>query len=340
MSILTIIIGILMISILALVHELGHYFAAKYSGIPVEEFSIGFGPTIFKKEYKGTFYKIGALPILGYCKIKGMEGNYDAKDGFFKQNRFKRFITLAMGPFMNFIAAIILFAVVFTSFGNPFVPSTIIATVATDSPAYSAGFQPGDKIIKIDGIIIEEWSKITELIQESEGKVLQFTVQRKGQEITLEVQPKKDIMTNRYVIGIYSRGQRYNLFSSLYQGVKWTLNVLYQMFTSIPKLFTRVGISSITGPIGIISMTGEAASGGLGSLIWFMAFISIALGFTNLLPIPALDGSWIVIVIWEAITRKQVPPEKQATVQGIGFVFVLALMFLVSIKDILRIIGK
>lgn len=340
MTVWTILIGILMISVLALLHEIGHFFAAKASKIPVEEMSIGFGPTIFKKKSGNTVYKIGLLPILGYVKIKGMEGDFEAPDGFFKQNRFKRFMTLVMGPVMNFIAAIVLFSIVFTSFGNPFKPSTTVGSVAVGSPADVAGIIKGDKILEMNGYEIMSWEQIVDLTQKSEGNQIVVVVNRSGKELSFVVTPKKDATNSRWVMGIYSQGERYNILKSFIEGAKWTFTLLYRMFTSIPMLFTRSGLSSITGPIGIISMTGEAASGGFASLIWFMAFISIALGFTNLLPIPALDGSWIVIVIWEAITRKPVPPEKQASVQGFGFVVVLALMFLVSIRDILRILGK
>lgn len=340
MTVWTILIGILMISVLALLHEIGHFFAAKASKIPVEEMSIGFGPTIFKKRSGNTVYKIGLLPILGYVKIKGMEGDFEAPDGFFKQDRFKRFMTLVMGPVMNFIAAIVLFSIVFTSFGNPFKPSTTVGSVAVGSPADVAGIIKGDKILEMNGYEIMSWEQIVDLTQKSEGNQILVVVNRSGKELSFVVTPKKDATNSRWVMGIYSQGERYNILKSFIEGAKWTFTLLYRMFTSIPMLFTRSGLSSITGPIGIISMTGEAASGGFASLIWFMAFISIALGFTNLLPIPALDGSWIVIVIWEAITRKPVPPEKQASVQGFGFVVVLALMFLVSIRDILRIIGK
>ncbi len=340
MTVWTILIGILMISVLALLHEIGHFFAAKASKIPVEEMSIGFGPTIFKKQSGNTVYKIGLLPILGYVKIKGMEGDFEAPDGFFKQNRFKRFMTLVMGPVMNFIAAIVLFSIVLTSFGNPFKPSTTVGSVAVGSPADVAGIIKGDKILEMNGYEIMSWEQVVDVTQKSEGNQIVVVVNRSGKELSFVVTPKKDATNSRWVMGIYSQGERYNILKSFIEGAKWTFTLLYRMFTSIPMLFTRSGLSSITGPIGIISMTGEAASGGFASLIWFMAFISIALGFTNLLPIPALDGSWIVIVIWEAITRKPVPPEKQASVQGFGFVVVLALMFLVSIRDILRILGK
>ncbi len=381
-TILTIIYGIIIIGFLALVHETGHFIAAKLSGIGVEEFSIGFGPTIVQKRKgeravfiwdkkdklfvkeqqlqkskekdekfkpeplemeesnKGTLYKICLLPILGYVKIKGMEGDFDAPDGFFKKGLFKRFITLFMGPFTNFITAVVIFAVVFSSFGNPLAPSTVVSSVSLNSPAYVAGIMPGDKIIAINGQSINSWKDMTDLIHNSNGNLLQVTVLRKNNNLTLNIAPKKDSLSSQWVIGIFRQGEKYNPLLALWEGIKWTGNVLYKTFTLLPTLFTKQGFSSLTGPIGIVAMTGEAASGGFANLLWFTAFISIALGFTNLLPIPALDGSWIVLVLWEAITKKPVPPEKQAGVQSVGFVAVLGLMFLISIKDILRLFGR
>jgi len=340
MNILTVVYGILIILILAMFHELGHFFAAKLSGIGVEELSIGFGPTIYQKEAHGTVYKIGVLPILGYAKIKGMEGNFDAPDGYFKKGLWSRFFTIFAGPLMNFIVAIVLFSFVFAAFGNPFTPTTTIAKATSNSPAYYAGFESGDKIIEIDGKVINQWQEVTDIIHNCNGKTLSIIVERNGSDITFSVVPQKDKITGLWLIGIYPINQRYSVLASFWEGIKWTGNTLYKMFTFIPMLFTRVGLSSIAGPIGIVALTSQAAAGGFAELIWFTAFISIALGFTNLLPIPALDGSWIALAIWEAVTRKPVPPKKQASVQGIGFVVILGLMVLVSLRDIMRLIGK
>lgn len=337
---LTIVYGVVIIGVLALVHEIGHFLAAKASGIPVEEFTIGFGPTIVQKRRGETLYKIGILPILGYVKIKGMEGDYDAPDGFFKKGLFQRFITLFMGPFMNFVLAVLIFTMVFSAFGNPLVPSTVVASVSSGSPAQFAGILSNDKIVSIDGTAISSWNELTNIVHSSNGGKLTVTLLRKGTSITLSVIPKLDTTTNQWIIGVSPRGERYNFLISFWQAIKWTGKVVYQSFTLLPSLFTKKGLSSLTGPIGIVAMTGEAASYGFANLLWFAAFISIALGFTNLLPIPALDGSWIVLVLWEAVTRKPVPAQKQAAVQGAGFVFVLALMFLISINDILKLFAK
>lgn len=340
MNIFTIIYGILAIMILAMFHELGHFFAAKLSGIGVEELSIGFGPTIYQKEVGGTVYKIGALPILGYAKIKGMEGNFDAPDGYFKKGLWSRFFTIFSGPLMNFIIAIVMFTFVFSFFGNPFLQTTTLSSFMKDSPAISAGFKVGDKVIEIDGKKITKWDDITEAIRSSEGKTLNVIVERGGEQVSLNITPEKDKISGNWMIGAYSANVKESFFMSFWEGIKWTGNLLYRMFILIPMLFTKQGLGSLVGPIGIVAMTSQAASGGFANFVWFMAFISIALGFTNLLPLPALDGSWIVLVIWEAITRKPVPPKKQASFQGIGFVIILGLMVLVSLRDIMRLIGK
>lgn len=335
-----IVIGIFVIGILALVHELGHFTAAKLSGIAVEELSVGFGPTIWQKKIKETVYKIGMLPILGYAKIKGMEGDFDAPDGYYSKGLWARFFTIFMGPGMNFIAAIIIFTIVFSTFGNPFMPTTTVGAVIENAPAYTAGIKPGDKIIEINGKQIKTWDELVKIIHSSNGNPVEVTTERNGKKLTFNIKPIKDKTNDVWIIGISPTGKKYPLLEALWQGIVWTGKLLYKMFIFIPTLFTKEGISSVAGPIGIITITGQAASGGFLNLLWFSAYISISLGFTNLLPIPALDGSWLVLLLWEAITHKPVPPEKQVAVQGASFVILLGLMVLISIHDIMRLFGK
>ena len=338
---LNVIYGILIISFLATAHEFGHFIVAKLSHIPVEEFAIGFGPTIYEHTAEdGMKFKINVFPILGYNKLKGMDDNFDAKDGFYNRPFGPKFLTILAGPVMNLVVAILIFSVVFASFGNPLSPTTVIASVVPNSPAYMAGIQPNDKILKLNNVEINSWDELVAEVQKTEGKDTPVLIERNGQNIELTLKPTYDKTQKKWMVGISPKGEVYPVSRSFTEASKWTFQALYEMFTFVPKLFTRAGLSSLAGPIGIISMTGEAATGGFMSILFFVAYISIALAFTNLLPIPPLDGSWLVIILFEGITRKKVPIEKTAQIQSVALILMLLLMVFVSINDILRIFGK
>lgn len=338
---LTVIYGILIISFLALAHEFGHFVAARLSKIPVEEFAIGFGKTIFSKKFKdGMVFKIGVLPILGYVKIKGMEDNFDAEDGFYNRSALQKIFTISAGVLMNIIVAILIFSLVFATFGNPLSPTTTIASVVQGSPAEIAGLKQGDKILEINGVSIDSWEELVQKVQQNKDRTATFVIERNGNKLTFSIAPKFDSTQQKWMIGISPRGEKYPVYRSIIESFKWAFESLFLMFKFIPQLFTRVGISSVSGPIGIIAMTGTAASGGFLSLLFFVAYISIALAFTNLLPVPPLDGSWLVLIIFEAITRKRIPAEKTSRIQSIALMIILGLMFIVSINDILKLFNK
>ena len=335
--------GLLIISFLALAHEFGHFIVAKLSLIPVEEFAIGFGPSIYENKRKSpheTTFKIGLFPILGYVKIRGMEDNYDDPEGFYNKGFFAKFFTILAGPLMNLIVAIIIFGFVFGTFGNPLSPTTTIANVVKGSPAEDAGIVSGDTILKINGIETKTWDNIVSEIQKNQGKTAVIEIKRGNDVLEVEVVPQYNPREKKWMIGISPKGEVYPVDKSFIEGAKWTYSTLFNMFTFLPELFTRTGLSSVTGPIGIISMTGEAASQGFLSLLFFVAYISIALAFTNLLPIPPLDGSWLIIILVEGIVRKKLPKDLTAKIQSIALILMLFLMFVVSINDILRLIQK
>lgn len=335
--------GVLVISFLALAHEFGHFIVARISKIPVEEFAIGFGPAIYERKSKGPNgmnFKIGLFPILGYVKIKGMEDNYDDPEGFYNKGFIAKFFTILAGPLMNLVVAILIFGIVFSVFGNPLSPTTTISTVVTGSPAEIAGLKSGDTILRVNNIDIKTWNELVSAIQSNKGNPAMIEVKRGTEIVHVKVVPQYDSVRGKWMIGISPKGEIYPLGQSLIEAVKWTFSTLFQMFTFLPKLFTRAGVSSVTGPIGIIAMTGEAASAGFLNLLFFVAYISIALAFTNLLPIPPLDGSWLVIILVEGITRRKVSKELTAKIQSIALIFMLFLMFIVSINDIMKLISK
>lgn len=336
-----ILLGIFVLGILAVSHELGHFLATRLSHIPVEEFGYGIGPVIYQHKAKdGMVFKLSAIPFLGYVKIKGMDNNIDAPDGFFNQPFWPKLFTMVAGPLMNILVAILLFSIVFSTFGNPAVPSNVVATVLKDSPAYTAGMLPNDKIIEINGVKISEWSQVNNLIQESKGDPLEIVVDRNNREVHLVVTPSYDNSLNKWLIGVSSKGEVYSFPTSFIKAGSFTFKMLGSMFASIAILFTKEGATSVTGPIGIVSLMAQSASGGFLEFLFFSAYISLALGFTNLLPIPALDGSWILVLLIEGITRKKIVNRTALQIQSFALFILLALMVLVSINDIIRIIAR
>jgi len=409
---LTIISSILVFSLIILVHEFGHYKAAKSVGIRVYEFAIGMGPTLFKVERKGTIYSIRAIPIGGFVQMEGEEEEARTPTSFGTKTVFQRAKVIAAGSIMNFVLALALFLIIAFSFGvygnhidyldensNEYkaglrpgdkivsingnrvyiwedifyevispeersyvveyeregqlrktevnknyrkiigVTSTIVngetTTVVspTDmtSPAYSAGIMEGDKIIKINDVPVMTWEELTSLIETSQDRV-KVTVDRNGEilDFYIDLQEQISVRFNTHL----ERSFVTAIFSSMYK----TVYYIELMFKTISQLITgKIGSDALGGPVMVITMVGEAAENGLLSLMSFAAFISINLGFINLLPFPALDGSKLLFLAIEGIRGKALPVEKESYIHFVGFVVLIGFMLFITYKDILRI---
>jgi len=211
--------------------------------------------------------------------------------------------------------------------------TTELSLVNMGYPANEAGIKMGDSILSINNIDTNTWDEVKNAIKSSDGSVIDIRVDRNGETLNFEVEP-----INQLTVGFYTEIEK-NIISAIYGSLFKTVFYIKLMFQFILMLFTgSVGTESIAGPVGIISMVGEAAKIGLYPLINLAAFISINLGFMNLLPIPALDGSRLVFILWEGISGKRIPPEKEGYVHFIGFVFLMALMFFILYKDILKLL--
>ena len=336
-----IISGIVILGVLAIAHEFGHFIVAKLFHIPVEEFGIGIGPVIYQhKAQDGMVFKLSAIPFLGYNKLKGMNDHIDAPDGFFNQPFWPKFLTILAGPVMNILITILIIAVVFSTMGNPAVPSTTIASVVDGSPAEIAGILPGDKILKIDDIEITSWGKINGIVQQNKDKPMLITVERKGEVLQLNVAPRYDTNIEKWAIGITAKGEVYSLPVAIIRSTTFSFTLLGKMFAVLPQLFSKAGLSSLIGPIGIVSMATEASAGGFAQLLLFASYISLALAFTNLLPIPALDGGWLVAFLAEAVTKKKLINQSVLKIETIALFLLLALMVMVSINDVLRFLVR
>ena len=330
---LTAIAAIFVFLLVVVIHEGGHFSVAKLVGIKVNEFAIGMGPKLFQKRKGETVYTIRALPIGGYVKMEGEDEDSDDPRGFSKVSVWSRIAVVSAGAIMNFVLAIVVLSIVAFSLG---LPTTTIEEVLVDSPAMEYGVLPSDKILSIDGVEINEWNEIVDTINSSEtSKMLNIDVLRDGEIISLQVKPVLD--DERVVIGIVPRSEK-SFFKSIEAGFKDTWHFLKLMFNFIAMLFQgKVSTNDLAGPIGVINEIGNQAKVGFLNLLYILGFISVNLGFFNLLPIPALDGSRIVFLLIEAIRGKPVDPKKEGFIHFLGFIFLISLMLLVTYKDLIRI---
>ncbi|GAA0176889.1 RIP metalloprotease RseP [Clostridium sediminicola] len=334
MDIIYILIGILLLGVLVILHEFAHFIMAKFNGVKVEEFAVGMGPQIASIKGKETMYSVRILPIGGYVRMLGEEEQSIEEGSFSSKSPLRKLSIVAAGPFMNLVIAIILFAIIGFSVGFP---TTVINEVQQSSPAYEAGIQNDDKIIKINDNKVTSWDDISAAITLNEGEQMEVMLLRDDEELSLKLTPLFSNEAGRYLIGItpvYEENP--NFFSSVTYGVKQAVSITNQTFSSLGRIFKgEASKDEVGGPVTIIRVTGKAAEAGIISLLYLGAFISMSFAIFNILPIPALDGGWIALFLIQLITRKDVDQKYVAIINTIGFSFLLFLMVLVTIKDIL-----
>lgn len=339
---MTIIIALLILSLVVLFHELGHFIAARRVGIPVYELSLGFGYKLISIQRKGVQYSIRLIPLGAFVRMAGEEpGDMEKKDGYNNRTPLEKIRVAFAGPFMNFLLAVFIFIFSFAVIGTAVpVKEAIVGKVIPDTPAQKAGIMENDKVLAINGQTVSSWNEFMDDIKNNPtGKPIQITIDRQGQVKNFTLTPVQSEAAGKPVVGVYSqvRYQRQGIVGAVKLGFAQTYQMTAMLVGGMGMLFTgAASFSDLTGPVGITSMASEAAQGGY--LIIFTAFLSIALGITNLLPIPALDGSRIIFAIVEAIRRKPLDPEKEGYINWFGFLFLMFLMVFVTYNDIVRLI--
>ncbi len=319
--------------IVVVFHEFGHFIVAKTSGIKVHEFAIGMGPKLFKINKGDTDYTLRLLPIGGYVKMEGEDEHSDDLRSFSRKPIGIRMAVIAAGAIMNFILAIIVFSIYSYSVG---VPTTTIDKVTEKLPAYEAGIRAGDTITSVDNYSVNSWEDIKKFINASDGKEIKVKVLRNERELNFTIKPIIEKNDNRLIIGISPKMKK-SILLSIKNGFENMIMILGLMFQFIFMLFKgKVGSGDISGPVGIVYLVGEAARSGFLYVLYIAGFISINLGFFNLLPIPALDGSRLVFLLIEFVRGKPVNPEREGFIHFIGFVFLILLMLVVAYKDIIK----
>ncbi len=329
-----ILLALLAFGLLIIGHELGHFTLAKLNGVKVEEFSIGMGPKILSIKGKETEYLIKALPIGGYVRMLGEEEDVKDERAFSSQSPFRKISIIAAGPIMNLILAVVLFGIISINTGY-FIPK--VSEIVPNSPAQSVGIKPGDEIVKVNNKKVSTWDDFAIAINTSNGKTLTLQINREGITKDIEVTPMKNIEENRFMVGIAPTKIDNPSFG---QGIKYgfdqSKSLIREVFSVLKTIFTgKASKNDIGGPLTIIKVSGAAAKAGIWNLLSLTAILSVQLAIFNLLPFPALDGGWLVILLIELITRKKINDKIVATLNYIGFSLLMVLMILVTIKDIL-----
>lgn len=348
---MSIFFAILLFSFLIFVHELGHFVAAKLSGVQVNEFSMFMGPAIFKKQVGETLYAVRCIPIGGYCAMEGEDGDSDNPRAFDKAAWWKRFIILVAGAAMNFITGVLLMAIVF-------MPARYaVAPVIESFAEYCTidgeqGLMPGDRILELDGEKIYVQSDFSLILGLNPGDVHDLVVERDGKRVVLN-----DFLMERHEVtldngakqmmfGMNFTLEELNFGGKLRYAWLQTLDTVRMVRLSLQMLVTgQAGLADMSGPVGIVQMMSETAEASetsfdaLLNLLYFGAFIAINLAVMNLLPIPALDGGRVVglliTTVVEAVTRKKINPKYEGYLHGIGMIALLALMAIIMFKDII-----
>jgi len=352
---------LIVLTILVFVHELGHYLIARWNKVRIEVFSIGFGPELFGwTDRAGTRWKISALPFGGFVKMFG-EGdvipNAEAetralsaaeRDESFKHKRLpQRAAVVVAGPAANFIFAAIAFALVFATAGQS-VTQPIVGQIVPDSAAAAAGLKPGDKFISVDRTRISRFEQIQQIIGLNTGTAIPIVVQRDGKEVDLRATPKIVTDTDRFGnqhkiarLGVEAKTGalvRLDPATAVWRGIGQTWNITAGTLQAVWQMVVgRRSGDELSGPVGIVRMSGEVASGGVIALIDFMAVLSVNLGLINLFPIPVLDGGHLLFYAAEAIKGKPLGQRAQEYGFRLGLALVLTLMVFATWNDFARL---
>ena len=330
---------------------------AKYFGVGVLKFSLGFGPKLVGKKIGETEYLISIFPLGGYVKMLGEDGDEtdeplspeEKMKSFSNKHVLKRIAIVAAGPIFNLLLALVIFCGFYLIAGTQVMTSEV-GQVRTGSPAEKAGLSKGDVIVAIDGKPLETWTEIKGVVQESAGKPLEFTVKREGNLLVLTVVPEISVVKNIFgeevksaLIGIVAAGKFKEVilgpWDSLKEGLRKTWEITRLTCLTVVKLFQRVvSIKTLGGPILIGQMTGQLAQENWIYLFPFMAVISINLGILNLLPIPILDGGFIIFLLIELVSRKPLNVKKREMAQKVGIFLLAVLMAVVIYNDVVRLI--
>jgi regulator of sigma E protease len=342
---------VVVLGVLVFVHEFGHYLAARWRGVHVEAFSIGFGQALYSwTDRLGTVWKVAWIPLGGYVKMHGQERPEDVSPEdrakwipgrtFHEKSVASRAIVVAAGPIANFLLAAVLFAALFATAGRP-VMQPVVSEVVADSAAAHAGLQGGDRIVAIDGTPVATFEDIQKIVSVRPGQTMPVVVDRDGTQKTLSVTTEAHAEKGGAPIGMLGiKGgqvtyQRVSLPAAVVGGIAQTWEVTRQTFDGLAQMISgQRGTEDLGGPLRIAQLSGQVAQLGLASLVSFIAVLSVNLGLINLFPIPILDGGHLLFYAAEAIRGRPIPQRAQEYGFRAGLALLAALFMFATWNDL------
>ncbi len=346
--IINLLLFIIILGVIVFVHEFGHFIWAKITGVYVYEFAIGMGPKIWGFRKGETEYNLRAIPIGGFCQLAGEDLDDDELQKVPKDRRlqskkpWQRFLIMVFGPMNNFILAVLLLFFISLVWGGTTL-SPVITNIEKDSAAEKVGIQEGDMVVEINHHKIKTSDDISLYLAVSDPKKTNTitVIKEDNSKKTYKIKAKKikedGKETYRYGIGIRQKKTK-GFGAAIIYTYKKTVSIFKQMFVTVGYLFTgKIHLNQLSGPVGIYSIVGQQRSGGIANLLYLMAFLSINVGFINLLPIPAFDGGHILFIIIELIKGSPVNPELENKIHTFFLILLMLLMVVITINDILRL---
>ena len=335
---LSIFAALLLLSLLVMVHELGHYLAGRALGFSILEFSIGMGPKLLKKTKNGTEFSIRALPIGGLCRFEGEDQDVANERSFNAQKVWKRIIVVLSGPVMNLLFAILCSVVTLLAFGD-FMPG--IQEITPDSPAAIAGAQVGDVIEKVNEEPVKFYFQTVDMIRAVKSKDMTLTVDRNGEKLVLPLANIYNEELGRNLIGVTISQVRvhFGFGASITRSVNYVVATLVETFRFFGRAAQgNVSSSDAAGPVAIVAIISEAVRSGGENVMRLLVLVSASLGIMNLLPIPAMDGGRLTFMLIEVVRGKAISPEKEGLVHFVGLILLFGLMILLTYNDITNLI--
>jgi len=327
---------------LIIIHEFGHFIAAKLLGVRVNEFAVGFGPKLFKKRLGETVYAVNLVPLGGYCAMEGEDENSSDSRAFCNKKPWRRFLIVVMGALFNLVFGLVLIGC--TLIPQDRFTTTKVAEFREESVSNNYGLQVNDKIIEVDGRKIFSTYDLSYAFTNVSDATVDIKVEREGKKVELEnvkFASEESDGISYLTVDFYVYGREKTFTSFIGETVNTAISYCAVIWRSLIDLISgKYGISAVSGPVGVTAVIGNAAKQSLENLLPIMALITINLGIFNLLPVPALDGGRLLFILFEMIFKKPVPQKYETIVHAVGFVLLIGFMLLITAKDIWTLIFK